>query len=124
MLARLLRLEHGRWLGRHGWRPHPGHRAVAHLVLLDQPAKELLEAPVAVGDRGRETTGVLEGDEQTLDMFAADRPDVARLPAFGQKALEMVDGVEVRLGRPGRLVRCLEAARRARLRGTHRKADC
>jgi hypothetical protein len=93
--SELLGSQDRRGLVGHGGRAHAGHRRLADLVLVDQPAEDLLEGPVAVGHRCRPMAGVLESHQEGLDVLAADGCDIRRHALPNQERIELMERLDV-----------------------------
>lgn len=90
-------LGHMRWV-------HRGHRVVLDLTFFRQPLEELLERAEALGDRGRLPRGVLEVEEERLDVLTAELGDGPRPMAPFEEGVELLDRLGVRHDRRRRLV--------------------
>ena len=101
----------GRRLVGNGGRAHARHRRVADLVLAGQPAKDLLERPIAVGHRRRPVAGVRQRDQKGLDVLAADGGHVGRHTLLYQEGIELVERLHVGRHRGGGKILCSKMAR-------------
>ena len=113
-----------RWLLGDDRRAHPLHRRGRDFVLALRPAEERLQAPVGERDGRRPLAGILEGDDQRLDVLASDRPQRSRHAALGEEAVEPLKCGEVGLDRRRALVRRPQAEPVAVDRGADRQPGC
>ncbi len=98
-------LTEDRW-GRLGdmRRVHRGHRVALDLALFRQPLEELLERTEPLRNRGRLPRGVLEPEQEGLNVLAPEIGNSTRSAIPFQECVELGDRLRIRHDRGWRLV--------------------